>query len=186
MALVAGERGVGSDQRKSILVLLDVFDGNLPAFHGVAFVAFGAHLPAMDIRVTLGTLVADIREDQLAVALRTAYGGMHAAKGIGSLVVVEVRNGADRLPAQTGVTSLAGDGQIAVGAFCSCPLLRLLVPKTKRRQQGKNQYKNVLHFAFAPLTNLWRIQNLKRRYLFGGPYTSTIRAYVPSIIRSRV
>lgn len=60
------------DERKTILVLLDILDRYLPALHGMALIAIGSHLPTMNISVALGALVSYIGKNELAVALRAA------------------------------------------------------------------------------------------------------------------
>jgi len=57
-ALVAGvtlQGSVCADQRKAILVLLDLLDGNLPALHGMALLAVCPKLTAVNVSVAVGT-----------------------------------------------------------------------------------------------------------------------------------
>lgn len=84
-------------------MLLNVFDGNVPAFDRVAGFTLGPHLSAMDVSVALSALVADVGEYQLYVALRTGHGGVHSTERVGGLVVIEVRDSADRLPTHAGM-----------------------------------------------------------------------------------
>ncbi len=51
------------------------------------------------------------------MALRTRHILVQAAQRIVGLVVIEFRNGADRLPALRGVAVLTGNVQIAMGAM---------------------------------------------------------------------
>ena len=52
---------------------------NLPALDGVAVLAVSAELAAMDIRVAIRAILADIREYRFDMALRAAHIFMHAA-----------------------------------------------------------------------------------------------------------
>lgn len=51
-----------SNQRESILVILDLLDIYLPAFDGVAALAIGTELPAMNVCVALRALSANLLE----------------------------------------------------------------------------------------------------------------------------
>lgn len=103
VAGVTGQRGVGANQRKAILVLLYVLDGNLPPFYGVALFTFRAHLPAMDVGVAVGAFVPHVGKDHLDVTLGAGDRCVHAAQGVCSLAVVKVGDGPNGLPAQAGM-----------------------------------------------------------------------------------
>ena len=90
-------------------MLLDLGYGNLPSLHGVALLATCAELALVDIGVTIGALVTHIRENRLRVALRAGHRCVHASEGKLGLVVVELRDVADRFPTGKGVAILAGD-----------------------------------------------------------------------------
>jgi hypothetical protein len=60
-------------------MVLDRLDRDVPAFDRMALLAVGAHLPLMDIGVTVGAASAHIRKDRLGVALRAGHAGVHAA-----------------------------------------------------------------------------------------------------------
>jgi len=95
---IAVHRGVRADQWKTIDVLVDLLNRNIPALYGVALLAVSAHLPLVNVRVAVRALGAHVREDQLGVALRTAQALMHAAQGILRGVVIKFGNGPERLP----------------------------------------------------------------------------------------
>lgn len=109
-----------TDQREPILVIANLFERDLPAFHGVATLAIGSELTAMNIGVTICARGADFFEDQAGVALGARNLGVHAAQGVAGLVVIELGIGADRFPACVTVTLLArsGDGPVRVGDLC--------------------------------------------------------------------
>lgn len=150
MAGIAGHSGVRSDQGKAILVLLDVLDGYLPAFDGVALFAFGAQLPAMDVSMAVSAGVADIGKDHFGVAL--GAGGqrcVHATQRVAGLVVIEVGHGTNWLPAHAGVARLARKTEIAVRA--SGRGLVLLGRENERRQNHQEQQHNrSFHWQYAP------------------------------------
>ena len=75
-ALVTGltiNCGMGSNQRKPVVVLFDGLDVHTPPLHGVALLALRTHLPAMYIRVAVGALGSGIAEYQARVALPAGY-----------------------------------------------------------------------------------------------------------------
>ncbi len=114
MALIALHNGVCADQRETVLVILDLLDVYLPAFNGVAALAIGSELAAMDICVALGALGADLFEHQAGVALRARNLSMHTTQRIASLVVIELRVRSDRFPGHGCVTVLTGCGDRAM------------------------------------------------------------------------
>lgn len=105
-----------TDQRESILMLLDLSHRNAPALYAVAVLAIGAHLPAMDVSVTIGARMANVGEQQLGVALRACHARVHAAQRVPSTVVIELRQVADGFPRRERVAVLAGLCQRAVRA----------------------------------------------------------------------
>lgn len=116
VARLAGERGVRPDQGKAVLVLLNVLDGNLPSFHGVARFTLGAHLAAMNIGMAVSAFLSNVSEYKFRVTLCATNLGMHPAQRVRRLVVIEVRYGPDRLPVDAGMAGLAGNAECAVGA----------------------------------------------------------------------
>ena len=151
MTRIATERGVCSDQRKPILVLFDVLDGNLPSFHRVTVLAFGSHLAAMNVRVAIRARLTNLRENQFGVTLRAQSDGrMHPTQGVLGLVVIKVGSGADRLPTRAGVARLARKVETAVGTSCRGLILPLLARQRERRQQSCQQYNRPFHPQYAP------------------------------------
>jgi len=135
VARIAAKRRVCSDQRKSILVLFDVLDGNLPSFHRVTTLAFGSHLAAMDVCVAIRARLTNLRENQFGVTLCARTDGcVHPTQGVLGLVVIKVRSGADRLPTRAGVACLARKVETAVGTSCGGLILPLLARQRDRRQ----------------------------------------------------
>jgi len=116
--------------------------------------ALGAHLSAMNVRVTFGALVSHVGKDQLGMALRATHGRMHPAQRIGSLVVIEIRDGANWLPAHAGMARLACDVERSVRAARGGRVLLRLTGNQQRRQQSNNIYKHLFHLLVAPSTNM--------------------------------
>jgi hypothetical protein len=110
VACFALHHGVRADQWKPILVILNVPVGDLPAFHGMATFAIRAELAAMDIRMTIGAMSTYILENKRGVALGAAYILVHSPQRIAGVVVIELGDGADRLPTRVRVTVLTRDG----------------------------------------------------------------------------
>ena len=136
---LAGHGGVGSHQREPIQVGLNRLHSRLPSLDRVAVLASGAQLAAMEIRVTIGALLANIGEDLRDVARTAGDFLMHATQRKPSLrVVIEFRNGADGPPACCGVTVVAGylDGSVRILCFASLGQCR----QRTQRKQGGNFY----------------------------------------------
>lgn len=124
VAILALHRGVRTEKRKTILVLLHLLDGDIPALNGVAARAIRAHLPLVDIGVTILAVLARIGEHWLAVALRALHLFVHAAKGILGLIVVELGNGANGTPARGGMTVLTRNRERSMRTPSGLPLER--------------------------------------------------------------
>lgn len=91
VARLAIQTGVRPDQWEAILMLADSLNGDTPSLDGVALLAISSHLAAMDVRVAIGALRADVTEYQAGVTLATRNIRMHAAEGILRLAVIKVR-----------------------------------------------------------------------------------------------
>lgn len=135
MTGAAVQRGVSPQQRKSVLVLVDLLGGNLPTFHAVTLLTIRAELAFMNVGVAIGALVTHVGEYRFDVALRAGHSLMHTSQWIASLVMVELRHVADRLPSAQGVAILARNVQGAVRAASIAIGLRL----RPRRQDGDQQ-----------------------------------------------
>ena len=116
MARITFQGCVRAGQGKTIVVIFDLRQRNLPAFHAVALFATGAKLTFVDVGVAIGAFRSDIGEYRLGVALRASYTLMQSAQRILSLIVVEFRNRADRFPTFDGMAILTGNVQISVRA----------------------------------------------------------------------
>jgi hypothetical protein len=146
VTLLAFHHSVCTKQRKPVEVLLDRLNRDVPAAHRVALGAVGAHLTAMNIRVAIRAILADVREHRLEVACRAVKFFVHAAKRITRGVVVEFRHGANRNPACAGVTVLARNGK---GAMRTSARLSL-----GGSRKGASKRKNIYAEAKAELTGV--------------------------------
>jgi len=63
----------------------------------------------MDVGMAVLTTLTDVREHHLHVTGSASHGRMHAAQGITRLVMVELGNRPDWLPAARGMAVLAGE-----------------------------------------------------------------------------
>lgn len=106
VAVVAGQHCMRTDQWKTVLMIFDGIQRNLPAFYRVAALAIGAKLAAMHVGVAIGTVSAHLLEHQVCVAFHASDFLVHAAQGITGLIVIELRIRPDRLPTCIGVTVL--------------------------------------------------------------------------------
>jgi hypothetical protein len=101
-------------ERKTVHVLVDLLDRNVPTFHRVALLAVRAHLGFVNVRMALAALCSDIREHRLGVALRARNPFVHSAQRIFCGVVIELRNGANRFPSAERVTVLTRNAEASV------------------------------------------------------------------------
>lgn len=79
VAGIAVHHGMGPDQGKPVLVLVDVVDGDLPAIGVVAQLALGAILAAMQIGMAILALVGSVGEIEIRVTVAAGHRGMPAA-----------------------------------------------------------------------------------------------------------
>lgn len=90
VARVAVHRGMGANQRKAVLMLLNRRQRNTPSFHCMALLAGRAKLTAMDVGVAVSALCSHVAEHLTRVTLHASQLGMTAAKGIPRLIVIEL------------------------------------------------------------------------------------------------
>ena len=114
MALIALQNGMCAEQRKSVEMLLNRLDRDLPSEDGMALGAILAELSAMNVGVTIGAVLADVGKNRSCVASRAGNFFVHAAKRVTRGVVVEFGNGANGGPAGVRVAIFAGNVERAV------------------------------------------------------------------------
>ena len=150
-ALVAGiavDGCVGTGQRETIVVLLHIFNRDRPSADGVALLAIGAQLTLVNIGVAVLAALTNVGEDHFDVTLGAGDGRVHAAQRIARLVMVELRNCADRPPAICGVAVLAWDSQAAVRTMPHISDLR--THSSQKSRKRKYQSENDFQFGRDP------------------------------------
>ncbi len=164
MTSVAGQSGVSADQGEPVLVLLDVLDGNLPAFDRMAFLAVGSELSAVDIGVAVSARVANVRKHQFGVALSArAHGRVHATQRISGLAVIKIRHRTNWFPTRTGVAGLARKSERTVGTSGRGLVRPLLAGRQERRRQSKQNQHRPFHCFVCP-HSFWRTEPVKWPY----------------------
>ena len=119
LALVAVrtvQSGMASHQRETVVVFPHPLQNDAPSFDRMTLCAVGPHLTAMNVGVAVGTVRSGVREHRLGMTLGTSHSLVQAAKRVLRLVVVELRECADRFPASGRMAVLARDIQVAMGA----------------------------------------------------------------------
>ena len=109
-ALVTGialHHRVRTDQRKTVLVILNGADVRLPPLDRVAGFAIRAHLAAMNIRMAVRAFGANICKHRLGMTRRARNIRVQATQRILRLAVIKFRNRANRLPSNRRVAVLA-------------------------------------------------------------------------------
>ena len=113
-----------TDQRKAVLVILNILDPDRPPAGGMALLAAPAELPAVDVRMACRTRSAHVAEDHADVALRATDGLVHPAQREPRLAVVKFGDGAYRFEAGERVAILTGHGQRTMRTSCIDPRRR--------------------------------------------------------------
>ena len=107
---------VTSYQWEPVVMFFCALGDQAPAFYRVTLFAVRAHLPAMNVSVTIGAVGSHVRENWLGVALGTGNPLVLAAKWVFSRVVIKLGNRSDGLPSHRGVAVLARNAEAAVRA----------------------------------------------------------------------
>jgi len=140
VAGIAVNRCVGTGQRETIVVLLNIFNSDSPSADGVALLAIRAQLSLVNIGVAVLAALTDAGEDHFDMALSAGHGSVHTAQRIASLIVIELGNRADRFPPIRSVAILAGKGETAVRTVRA---FRDLRPRNAHESaKGKDQNEN--------------------------------------------
>lgn len=116
-------------------MLLNLFDRNSPPANAVALLTVRAQLPLVKVSVTVLAFRPHVAEDGLDVALRTRNIAVHTAQRISSLIVVELRNSPDWLPALSSMAILTGNAQRAVRVVSTRGILRRPAGQRNEKQQ---------------------------------------------------
>jgi len=122
VAVIALHRGVRAQQRKTILVVLQLLNRDIPSLHRMALRAVRTHLAPVDVIVAILAVLAHVGEHRFDVTLRAFHFFMHAAQGIAGFRMIKFRNRADGTPTRRGMTVLARNRQAPVRAPCGFAL----------------------------------------------------------------
>ena len=115
MALVAGSRGMGAQQGKAVVMLLDRRDGYIPAANRMTLLAVGAELTPVQIGVALPAAGGRSRKHQAYMAALAGHVLVQALqRKTGLPVVVELQFPPHRFPCSRRVAVFAGNFQLAV------------------------------------------------------------------------
>ena len=90
-------------------MILDRLRGDRPAFLGVALFASPAELAAMDVRVARCAGRPSVAEHRAGVTLRAGDAHVHPSQRERCAIVIELRDGSDRLPTRQGVAVIASN-----------------------------------------------------------------------------
>ena len=96
-------------QREASLMVLQLLNGDLPPLDGVALRAIRPHLFRVHIGVAVLAILSYVGKNGLHMTLRAFHLLVHAAQGILSFVVIELRVGPDRTPRGGGMAVFTGD-----------------------------------------------------------------------------
>jgi hypothetical protein len=140
VARVTVHRRMSADQRKPILVLIDVVDRNLPAVGVVAEFALRPILAAMKIRVAVLTFSRGTAKNQVRVAIDTVHDGVTPAQRKSGLRVFEFQLGAEWLPALGSMAILARNLELVAMRTISHVRIGLLTNPDAHTQRGR-EYK---------------------------------------------
>jgi len=114
VAFRAFHGSVRAKQRETILVIVYLLRGDVPALHGMALGAVGSKLAAVNVGVAVGAILADICENGLHVALGAGHFFVHATERVLGPAVIKLRHRTYGSPTGRGVTVFTGNGQRAM------------------------------------------------------------------------
>jgi len=109
MTFVALDRSMSAEKREAILVIFDLLNGGLPTTDGVTLRAIRSKFSPVDVRMAIGTGLADISENRFNVALGAFHFFVHATQWVISTVVIKLQVGTNRTPTARRVAIFAGD-----------------------------------------------------------------------------
>jgi hypothetical protein len=137
MARVTIHESMCADERKTILMLIDVVNRYLPAICVVAQFAFRAILPAMQVRMAVLTFFWHVAEVKVSMTINALYYRVATAQREPGLRVLELHFLPQRLPSLLRVTLLAWDIELVsvrtVTHIANC-LLRDRNSRAKRQK----------------------------------------------------
>jgi hypothetical protein len=161
---------MSTDQRKSILMLIDVVNGNLPTIGVVAEVTLGAILAAMQIGVAVLALDGGVAEIEVLVAVGALHSGVPATQRKLGFRMVEFKFGAQRLPALSAVTLLAPNLELATVRAMKRSIERdVLTERNTSREEAEAEYEKGPEIRQTMISCNGFVVRLKRRYVWDEP-----------------
>jgi len=120
VAGVTIDDSVSTNERKPILVLVDVMNGNLPTIGVMAEFAFRSVLPAMKVGVAVLALIRGTCEFEVVVAITAGNGCVPSSERKTCLRVIKPDPTGKSLPVLGGVTCFAGNLEFSMRAASRC------------------------------------------------------------------
>ena len=112
MAGIAIYGCMSANQGNAVLMFVDVMDRDLPPAFTMAQVTLRSVFPPVNIGVAVLTLLPDVSEGQIDVAILAGNLGMQPTQGKTGLAMIKFWQAPDGLPSGCGVTVLARDFQL--------------------------------------------------------------------------
>ena len=104
VAVGAGNRGMSPGQGEFLIVILRRFQYLVPPHDRMALFAVAPLFSPVNVRMTVGTFLSHIPEDEIGVAEGAVGILMQPSERIACFLMVEIRRRADGRPAGTGMT----------------------------------------------------------------------------------
>jgi hypothetical protein len=127
-----------ADERKTILMLIDVVNRYLPAICVVAQFAFRAILPAMQVRMAVLTFFWHVAEVEVGVTINALYYRVATAQREPRLGVLELHFLPQRLPSLLRVTLLTGNIELVSVRAVTHIAIGLLRDRNSRAKRQKH------------------------------------------------
>lgn len=145
VAIVTEQGGMCPYQRETVVVSSHGLYRGLPSLDRVAVFASSPKLAAMDVRVAVGALSADIGKHKTDVALGARNTGVHASERVAGLVVIEFDDVTEGLPGCKGMAVVARDVQVTVrttSGRSAGVLAREDTPRSRKHETQKGAHRD--------------------------------------------
>ena len=128
-----------TDQRETILMLIDIVDRDLPAVGVVAQLAFGSVLTAMQVGMAVLALIRSIGKFQIVVAIATCDGRVSSTKRETGPGMIEFDLALNYLPIRCGVARGTRQIELAMRILRGCQRPDRLGMQGARAEQGQHR-----------------------------------------------
>ncbi len=168
VAGVAVDGRMSTDQRKSILMLIDVVNGNLPTIGVVAEATLGAILAAMQIGVATLAFDGGVAEIEILMAIDALHFRVPATQRKLGSRMVEFEFGAQRLPVLSAVTLLAPILELVTVRAMKRAIERdVLTERNTSRGEAEAEYEKGPEIRQTMISCDGFLTRLTRRYVLG-------------------